>query len=187
VTTTIQIYFCCHIHTSYFIIYFNEFIVTCMCRSTINENPVQIVPQSIEMAQFCATCITNLRWGTSLTLLQIFQWYDTMSSGTCWMLPLGHFFRQLEGKIPFSLNFENNRVIFIDSSKYCLGYSISSEAHAENVIQVWDFCVCFTDKYFCPFLLFWSPKNGCWVVWGLRSLNATFPCWSCLSYFKVCG
>jgi hypothetical protein len=25
----------------------------------------------------------------------------------------------------------------------------------------------------------------CWVIWGLRSLNAAFPCWSCLSYFVV--
>jgi hypothetical protein len=25
-----------------------------------------------------------------------------------------------------------------------------------------------------------------WVIWGMRSLNATFPCWSCLSYFVTC-
>jgi hypothetical protein len=35
----------------------------------------------------------------------------------------------------------------------------------------------------------WSPlgllaaRYCCRVVWGLRSLNAAFPCWSCISYF----
>jgi hypothetical protein len=29
------------------------------------------------------------------------------------------------------------------------------------------------------------PTGSCyWVGWGLRSLNAAFPCWSCLSYFN---
>jgi hypothetical protein len=27
-----------------------------------------------------------------------------------------------------------------------------------------------------------ANDSCCWVVWGLRSLNAAFPCWSCLSY-----
>jgi hypothetical protein len=36
----------------------------------------------------------------------------------------------------------------------------------------------------------WCPPglrvigSCCWVIWGLRSLNAAFPCWSCLSYFS---
>jgi hypothetical protein len=39
----------------------------------------------------------------------------------------------------------------------------------------------------CPFYV-WGPPGllavgfCCWVIWGLRSLNAAFPCWSCLSY-----
>jgi hypothetical protein len=42
----------------------------------------------------------------------------------------------------------------------------------------------------CPVFV-WGPPgllatgSCCWVVWGLRSLSAAFPCWSCLSYFKV--
>jgi hypothetical protein len=41
----------------------------------------------------------------------------------------------------------------------------------------------------CPFCV-WGPPgllavgSCCWVMWGLRSLNAAFPCWSCLSYFR---
>jgi hypothetical protein len=27
----------------------------------------------------------------------------------------------------------------------------------------------------------------CWVVWGFRSLNAAFPCWSWLPYFNKIG
>jgi hypothetical protein len=40
----------------------------------------------------------------------------------------------------------------------------------------------------CPFYV-WDPPgllaigSCCWVIWGLRSLNAAFPCWSCSSYF----
>jgi hypothetical protein len=41
----------------------------------------------------------------------------------------------------------------------------------------------------CPVFV-WCPPvllatGSCyWVGWRLRSLNAAFPCWSCLSYFK---
>jgi hypothetical protein len=43
----------------------------------------------------------------------------------------------------------------------------------------------------CPFFV-WGPPgllatDACyWVGWGLRSLNAAFPCRSCLSYFIWC-
>jgi hypothetical protein len=42
----------------------------------------------------------------------------------------------------------------------------------------------------CPVFL-WGPPGllaagaCCWVGWGLRSLNAAFPCRSCLSYFML--
>jgi hypothetical protein len=41
----------------------------------------------------------------------------------------------------------------------------------------------------CP-VFGWCPSellatgSCCWVVWWLHSLNAAFPCWSCLSYFN---
>jgi hypothetical protein len=45
----------------------------------------------------------------------------------------------------------------------------------------------FSDKPVRAFVLgpsgFLATGSCCWVVWGLRSLNATFPCWPCLSYF----
>jgi hypothetical protein len=42
----------------------------------------------------------------------------------------------------------------------------------------------------CPVFV-WGPSwllatgSCCWIVWGLRSLNAAYPCWSCLSYFTM--
>jgi hypothetical protein len=45
---------------------------------------------------------------------------------------------------------------------------------------------------FLPWPVFvWGPPgllvtgSCCWIVWGLRSLNAAFPSWSCLSY-SIC-
>jgi hypothetical protein len=29
-----------------------------------------------------------------------------------------------------------------------------------------------------------ATGSCCWVIWGFPSLNAAFPCWSCLSYFR---
>jgi hypothetical protein len=39
----------------------------------------------------------------------------------------------------------------------------------------------------CPVFVWGLPGllatgSCCWVIWGFRSLNAAFPCWSCLSY-----
>jgi hypothetical protein len=43
-----------------------------------------------------------------------------------------------------------------------------------------------------PYPVFvWSPTgllvivSCCWVIWELRSLNAAFHCWSCLSFFSL--
>jgi hypothetical protein len=43
---------------------------------------------------------------------------------------------------------------------------------------------------FYPRMWVWGPPgllaigSCCWVIWGLRSLNTAFPCWSCFSYFS---
>jgi hypothetical protein len=50
----------------------------------------------------------------------------------------------------------------------------------------------FLETCLCPVLFLFGVRLGkdatgscCWVIWGLRSLNAAFPCWSCLSYFMI--
>jgi hypothetical protein len=46
--------------------------------------------------------------------------------------------------------------------------------------SLWVFCLV-PCPIFCPPGLL-ANGSCCWVVWGLRSLNAPFPCWFCSSF-----
>jgi hypothetical protein len=74
--------------------------------------------------------------------------------------------------------------LFVFVSKYLKSTRISDPFF---FINVWIICNKLCLVHFPVFV--WGPSgllgagHCCWVVWWLRSLNAAFPCWSCLPYF----